>query len=269
VVTHEPALAERSGIETLYKFRPYDTVEHREWVRQILVEHRVYFSRSSELNDQDDLRPLLQLRQYPHDDETRRALLTDAEESWARRKVSPEDISKMRQRLLSMPLHDFNKEAMTRAHRRLDEEYWIFSLTTDRDCQRMWIEYADDERGLCIHFHAHERSPFGFSQQVMYRPTRPSTPYPFGDLSEREIAERATLTKTRRWAHESEYRWIRYPDVDYTGTGLRFEGRYAYFDPSALSGITVGRRMSPERVTAVLEIAEQHDPPLPIYQPRP
>jgi hypothetical protein len=196
VVTDEPVLAARSGIETLYKFRSYATAEHHEFVRQILVEHRVYFSRSSQLNDQDDLRPLLRLRQYPHDDETRRALLTDAEVSWARRHVSPEDMSKMRQRLLSMPLHDFNNGAMTRAHRRLDEEYWIFSLTTDRDCQRMWIEYADDERGLCIHFHAHEKSPFGFAQQVTYQPTRPSIPFPFGELSEHEIAKRATLTKT-------------------------------------------------------------------------
>jgi hypothetical protein len=46
----------------LYKFRAYDTDEHREWVRQILLENRVYFSRPSELNDPDDLRPIVRFR---------------------------------------------------------------------------------------------------------------------------------------------------------------------------------------------------------------
>ena len=51
------AFAARANVGALYKLRGYDTDERREWVRQILVEHRVYFSRSSQLNDADDLRP--------------------------------------------------------------------------------------------------------------------------------------------------------------------------------------------------------------------
>ena len=58
--THRFAVLD--GIETLYKFRPYTTDQDRRRVREILVDHKLYFARASQLNDAWDLQPDLRFR---------------------------------------------------------------------------------------------------------------------------------------------------------------------------------------------------------------
>jgi len=58
----EHRFAATEGVQTLYKFCPFSTAERRQWVRHILVEHKIYFARPSQLNDPYDLRPLVRLR---------------------------------------------------------------------------------------------------------------------------------------------------------------------------------------------------------------
>ncbi len=53
----------------------------------------------------------------------------------------------------------------------------------------------------------------------------------------------ATRTKTRRWHIEDEYRCIRYPEIDQSDFGLRFDRHHAYFPALAIAGVTVGRAM--------------------------
>lgn len=70
--------AARSGKTTLYKFRPYQTTQQREWVREIIQDHKVYFSRASQLNDPFDMSPRWEVI-------TREGLLAAAEAYWSRR----------------------------------------------------------------------------------------------------------------------------------------------------------------------------------------
>ena len=260
------------GIPTLYKFTPFDTMDRRKWVLEILrPPHRVYFARPSELNDDLDLRPLAHLRSGASESEIRSLLRAEAEDSWARQIPSPtaEQLARFRLRLATIDLLEFEREALERIHNRLENQYGILSLTRERDLIPMWDEYADKRRGLCIHFRVDSSSPFGFAQRVIYQRRRPALQLPLGDLSEREVADRALLTKTAdRWAQEREYRLVRFPETVYEDVGLRVDGRYGYFPGSVITGITVGTDMPEDDVALILRCANQYNPHLRVDRPR-
>jgi hypothetical protein len=81
--------------------------------------------------------------------------------------------------------------------------------------------------------------------------------------AENEIADLATLTKTTaRWDKEQEYRLIRYPGVDFSEAGLRFDGQHGHFPADSIMGITIGTDMPADHARIVFEYANQHKPPL-------
>ncbi len=258
--------AAQEGIRTLYKFRPYSTDEDRRRVHEILIDHKVYFARASQLNDKRDLRPQLRFRGST-EAETRQILLADAEQVWARRPppYSGHELQNLRERLATRSLEQLEQEALLRTHERLEDHYWILSLAASRDYVPMWDDYADRRRGLCIHFRSDGDSPFGLAQRVLYQREVPVLLVPLG--TEREVADRCTLTKTLRWQQEREYRLVRYPDVDFSDAHLRFDGQHAHFLTWAISGITVGPNMPVDDVRDLLKFADAHDPPLPIWRP--
>jgi hypothetical protein len=254
------------GIKTLYKFKAYATEQDKGRVREILLEHEIYFSRPSQLNDDRDLRPDLRFR-GASEAETRMLILRDAEVAWARRQptYSAEELTWLRNRLTQSSLADLERDALQRTHERLECEYWIFSLAASRDYISMWRDYGDHDRGLCIHFRSDGDSPFGAAQRVLYQATIPLLLVPLGD--EQEVADRATLTKTLKWSGEREYRLIRYPDVDLSDAHLHFDGQHARFPSWTITGITVGMKMPSQEVREVLELAESHQPKLPVWRP--
>ena len=74
------------------------------------------------------------------------------------------------------------------------------------------------------------------------------------------------LTKGKFWDYEEEYRWINYPDTDWSDVPIRFVGQHAYFAPNELTGITVGARMQESDVADILALASQHSPKLPVWR---
>ena len=266
----EHRFAATEGVQTLYKFCPFSTDERRQWVRHILVEHKIYFARPSQLNDPYDLRPLVRLRPALTERKLRDRLRTEAEQHWARQRPPPtvEQLAAFRSRLATMDLASFEREIIEKIHRRLDEHYRIFSLAAEHGAIHMWDEYADGRRGLCIHFRSDARSPFGFAQRVIYQTDRPELLVPFENMTERDVADHATLIKTRaRWEREVEYRLVRYPGLDYAEVGLRFDGDYGYFPTDVISGITVGTEMPEEDRAVIVAYANQHSPRLVVEVP--
>jgi hypothetical protein len=254
------------GVTTLYKFKAYATQQDKMRIREILVDHKIYFSRPSQLNDDRDLRPNLKFR-GTSEAETRALILHDAEAAWPRRQpaYSPEELTWLRHRLTHSSIEGLERDALQRTHERLEREYWIFSLAASRDYISMWRDYGDHDRGICIHFRSDGDSPFGAAQRVLYQADIPLLFVPLGD--EQEVADRSTLTKTLKWSGEREYRLIRYPDVDLSEAHLHFDGQRAQFPAWAITGITVGMKMPPTEVREILEIAESHEPPIPVWRP--
>jgi len=252
------------GVSTLYKFTPFDTPTRRRWVTEILQPpHRIYFASPSQLNDEFDLRPLMRLPSGIAERELRALLITDAERHWRGQSsvLTAEQIAMCRLRLTTIDMEKFERETEERAHRRIEEHHGVFSLACDLGRIEMWDEYADCRRGLCIHFRGDASSPFGYAQRVLYQAERPILPIPLPE--DLIVADRALLTKTAaRWEKECEYRLLLFPEAVYDDTGMRLGGRYGYFPPEAIVGITVGTDMPPFDVEFIASVARQLDPPL-------
>lgn len=251
--------AARRGKETLYKFRPFHTCEDRKRVREIVVKHKVYFSRASQINDPFDLSPRMAKI-------TREELIAGAERHFRRKPEMLANRDKILLHLTSCDLAEHVTEATHKARQRIEKGYSIFSLAGNRTHPMLWSHYAGGHTGLCIHFHSNERAIFGGAQEVKYNAQRPILPIQAFDGPEHEIYQRVLLTKGEFWAYEDEYRWILFPDIDWSGLSISFSGQHAKFAPSELSGITVGARMSKSVIANVLRMAAKHDPQLPVWR---
>lgn len=260
IMSQEHQFAGRSGKATLYKFRSFQTPEQRAFVREILVEHKVYFARSSQLNDPFDMSPKFE-------EFTRDGLLKAATAFWSRQPQGGGDEGRAQiehLRTCDLDKHTAIAEAKTRD--RMERGYPIFSLAGNRDHPMLWSHYGAGHTGLCIHFRSDEQSIFGMSLKVTYSNRRALIPTDIRSVSEQEIFERIALHKGEFWEYEDEYRWCHFPDTDYSDLPIRFNGQYAHFDAALLSGITVGVRMPDAHASDVLNLAGAHDPVLPVWR---
>ena len=236
-------------------------------MRDILERHRVYFARASELNDQDDLRPIIKIRPQPTDELKRAMILEAAEGHWAVQspRPTPAHIERNRQGLRTEPIADLERGMAERTWKRLDSHYPIFCLSTRRYSPRMWKVYADSAAGVCVHFSSVFPSPFALCQKVHYEPERAIVWVPLAE-SEREVARCATLVKTRRWRHESEFRFVRCPGVTFLEIDFHVSGQRGEFLPKCVTGVTIGRAMPKEATVEIFDMARCHNPPLPVWR---
>jgi hypothetical protein len=254
----EPRFATRNGKTLLFKFRPYSTKTDRAPVKEILVDHRVYFSRPSQLNDPFDMSPRFR--------KTTRKELIDAAKRYLDRKFAPPHEREGTLRYLEeCDLNDHMQGAEKHSRKRLETGYTVFSLAGNRDHPMLWSHYAAGHTGLCIHFRADEGSLMGGALEVTYDRLRPTLPFDLSELADIGVFTRLLLQKGEFWAYEDEYRWANYPTTDWTGIPIEFHGQHARFRPRELSGITLGARISDVNRKKLLRIAESHDPPLPVW----
>ncbi|MBK8760679.1 MAG: DUF2971 domain-containing protein [Sulfuritalea sp.] len=97
--------------------------------------------------------------------------------------------------------------------------YRVLCLSTHKDSERMWTEYAENHKGVSLRIQPSlaKDSKFQLFRPVIYREKRPPLYEDtlesidgalFGDHEVRikEIVERIIYTKTLAWQHEGEYR---------------------------------------------------------------
>lgn len=97
--------------------------------------------------------------------------------------------------------------------------YRVLCVTSHKDSERMWNEYADKHKGVSLRIEPNlaKDSKFQLFRPVTYREKRPplyedtlefSAGSLFGDHEARikKIVERIIYTKTLDWQHEGEYR---------------------------------------------------------------
>ncbi len=256
---HDHRLAAREGRTTLYKFRAYRSDDDRKWVREILVDHKIYFSRASQINDPFDLSPRVEIP-------TREELIAGAEGHFRRNPDKAARREQTMQHLASCDLAEYIDSVTERIRGRVEYGYSIFSLAGNRNHPMLWSHYANGHSGLCIHFRSDERSVFGAAMRVRYESKRPTLPIEVFSGPEREIFERVLLTKGDFWMYEEEYRWIRFPDTDWSDLPISFDGQHAHFHPGVLCGITVGARMPDSDIVEIIELAVRHNPQLPVWR---
>jgi hypothetical protein len=189
------------GFETmpLYKYQacPADDHERSEWVRQVFVEHQLFFASRTSFNDPFDCR-------VPSFLEIPGTILKRFVEEFVDRKfpnsAEAEKVERMA-RLMSV-------SALEGLRKGLQEEVdraGIVCFSKVRNDILMWAHYADKHRGLSLEFDGSDNCLFfGEAQPVEYEDY---TPIPLSEDKERQMT-RIILTKSRHWSYEQEYRII-------------------------------------------------------------
>lgn len=171
------------------------------WVKEILIEHRVYFRSRENLNDPGELRPK-SILQGP--DKAKRAYFRRLVDQFnlgnlspARRLLEADRMFRRYQRV-GMPQDLLHKEL---------GKIGVFCLSETVTDNQLWSHYADGHRGVAIEFDA-GAGLFVTAQKVLYVKSEPViNRLVDGDT----ILEKSVLTKSEDWQYEREWRVMARP----------------------------------------------------------
>jgi hypothetical protein len=226
----------------LYKYRSMNGTCF-EFLRDIILQNKLFFSTPAAFNDPFDCAPALSMkatdaefteylkgffrRKYPH---------LSPKERWQSIAAIVRDPSRNHR---SMTVSELLKKGFE------DISNWIgvLSLSEVADDILMWSHYADSHQGVCLRFSS-ETGWFREAQEVLYEDERPvvnlirDTP--------REYQEKAVLYKSVHWSYEKEWRVI---DHSIPGHGVH------NYDPAALDGIIIGTKTAENHISILKEWA--------------
>jgi hypothetical protein len=151
----------------------------------------------------------------------------------------------------------------------------ILCVTTNKDSQRMWSEYAEGHKGVVLRIEPNvaKDSKFQLFKPVIYREKRPPL-YDdtmefiagglFGNLEARvrSIMEKIIYAKTLKWQHECEYR-LAIP----LGKDEKPYDTLAYH-PEEITEMYLGVAMDEKDKHEIIAMAKAVNPAIAIYQAR-
>jgi Protein of unknown function (DUF2971) len=264
-VDMEPRLARVSDIDGLFKFRPYHA-EHRDRVKDILLNDRVYFSVAATFNDPFDPRPCFRVKSIDQVVARMREWMDKnpaACPTLEEREARLADLASKTPQQLEAILQTHNDQVRTR--------YPMYCLSANRGDILQWSHYANGHQGLCVHFD-NRSDPFGRAREVDYESEYPTIEWPMGTEKDKNIAlRRALLTKSTQWKYEREYRLIKFPPdapVEESHLGLHWHGNVAEIPPQSIVGVTVGAAMGLADQHEIVAICRGRPHPVPVYRAR-
>lgn len=232
----------------LYKYR---SLAQPKWVRELVVDQRLYFPKASALNDPFDCNPTFDTTATL---EERRRYLRGFVTRTMKGKPRPE-----RRRFESRIRGDMPTfiKTMTRSHAQTMENLGVYSLSAEPLDLLMWPHYADDHRGICVRFsmagllnEGHVPIPVTYAQQ---RPVvNPIIEEPEAS------AIRSIQTKALAWACEKEWRV-----VENMGGG-----KVVQLKRDVIDGVILGARITDENRAMVLEWVREAGRPIEVVQAR-
>lgn len=227
---------------SLYKYRSLSG-EQRNFTADIIIGNALWWSPASMLNDEFDCSPLpvLGRSRWGNELAMRKTLL-----------ISFPGISKTDRKALAKLQAGRPSQEFEAAMQKLIEDgrssIGVCSLSETAAEPRMWENYADSHRGICLRFDDDMTAPnamphFALAMRVTYQDERPKIRV-WGPDKGMEKMKRYILTKTRKWEYEQEWRLI---DGEFTGRRP--------FPSPALTGIIFGKDISDEDKAEVIQWA--------------
>lgn len=227
-----------------YKYSGVQGPERLEWLKAIILEHRIYFPKLSQLNDPADGRPRLALLRSQelvsyllgvfvarNPDSTSTDLQkARADIRWLIERNGPERIQ---------------RDLVGDLIKKLD--YCVYSLSKRYDNFGLWAKYADNHRGYCLEFAAE-----GFFGSSSYEVTyTENVPINITDPADREPY--FLFCKRPDWSNEEEVRIV-----------LRPLGcdPIVLIEPHWLKRIILGKDMPEDHRRAICDWARQRTPKL-------
>jgi Protein of unknown function (DUF2971) len=233
-------------------FYKYQSADHLDWLRPIILEDRIYVPLAAQLNDPNDCRPKLRSLS---EDEMVSFLRTDYIN---RHPVIELDAleahtARIRTDIQSRGIEWFNRE-LSEILNRLMEKFRVYSLTKRFDNLSLWAKYAADHTGYCLEFS--NEGPL-FAEHTMEVHYEDYAPFDVLNLETRDA--RFLVHKRPEWSNEEEVRLIRARDSDPPETRI---------DPRWLTRIILGKNMKEENRRQIREWAKLRQPELVVAQAR-
>ena len=261
-------LRSQSFPSVLYKFKAVD-IKKPHILEDIVVGSRLYLSSPELFNDPFDMKPRVTV------EGDLSSLLTKIKSLPAPSPQAKQDAIKRAQSIWQKHgwpgiSNEFKFQETTEA---LFRETGVFCFSTsckgsenDRASREsgprnnlMWSHYGDSHRGICLQFQV-----FSYPL-ILHRLVRVSYSDSFPEINwispafEQECLYAAT-NKHSRWSYENEWRQVQ----------LNSAGSYLHFEPSFLSGIILGAKISESSIGEITRILGRRDqmglPPLKKYR---
>lgn len=217
------------------KVYKYGSFQNSEYLREILLEDKLYCCSPLDFNDPFDCRPKVVIgRTRAEMIETKKVI----EKVLLERRNYNREERRRESRLILQRIIDHGD--LTETYNLLLSRKGVYCLTTKNDNLLMWAHYGDKHRGYCLEFSTEpENSFFSGAQPVGYEIEYPTIK--LFNLREVDYGKEAFLTKSVDWEYEDEWR------LTSVKTG------HINFPPEKLLSIILGCKVSETHVEQVIE----------------
>lgn len=261
---HAPTTRDLLADKRLYKFRSLADETQKQRLRDIILGHRIRFSRTSELKDPVEGKPIYKLGNWAS--ESYRLMF--AEWAWHAQKhvlTSPPRDAFLKW-ILAQPrqVHEQHVASINADNHAAIEDKWrVLSLSATPTHDLMWSHYADGQKGVALVFDA-SHGEFALAYKVAYTPERIPLDITSQDLT--AVLHATLLSKRESWAYEQEFRCIA-PEPWEPDT-LRLDAQFLRFAPAQLLGVILGAKASPDNEAEVGAWAAERGAALTLWKAR-
>jgi hypothetical protein len=233
----------------LYKYRALSTGQDLEWVKDILLNNRLYFPTRLGFNDPFDSR--IHFDWESTEDQWRKRLEND----FAKQPLPPEFEGRhvdYVEALLQKGMISVLEKRGGPTHDQIVDKYRILSLCESPKDILMWSHYGSCHSGICLEFKVSKESPFSKVRAVEYAKEYPKVKVA---LADRETEIKALLTKAKVWKYEKEWRAVRDQASEYYP-----------FPKECLSGVILGCQIDPTNKPLIKEWLSMRLSPVMLYE---
>jgi len=239
----------------LYKYRSMSTEREQEWVRDILLNNRLFFPTRLSFNDPFDCRIPMSSEGVTPDDLEKKLLEVYSRNppihwgsSW---KGQPKEFVKALREdgsIKQVLAGDLLRKA---AETRLDN-LRVLCVCEKPDGVLMWSHYAKNHEGVCLEFRVLKGTYFDGAISVIYANDYPKLKVTIGT---KELADGMVRTKATHWAYESEWRILNL-DVP----------PFHNYPKECLSGVIIGCQISAPNENLIIEWLSERSSPTTLYR---
>lgn len=232
-------------------FYKYRTTSNKQFLREIFVEHKLYFARPSDFNDPFDCRFSNEFKGTQSEMD---AYINRTTKDKLKRLGLPRSERRGLRKEYRASLRGKNKKIETEIEERLVswiETFGVLSLSKAPDEILMWSHYADCHRGICLEFLDDPNDRFfGKALPVDYSEHYPVINHVKDNNDQR--LRKSLLTKAKRWEYEKEHRIIHnLIEGEPTGRGARV------FPKDQMTGVIFGCNAPETTVSEVRSLSKE------------
>jgi hypothetical protein len=231
------------GHRRLYHYQNFNA----NYLREVIVDGVIYFSKPSDFNDPWDCRPWFDFQCLSDPEMLERHVQWYLEVSKKHRPdVTSEhlaqtaDVFRRDPNFLGTKIREIS-EAMARA---IDAQYRVYCLSSKADCELMWSHYASKHQAVCLEF-AVRNNLFCSALQIQYANSYPR--FLMADFSDNDQHLAPLLAKSAAWSYENEFRLISDESGDPRETIVTVGGKKS-IPHMSLTAVILGCQVPPSRV---------------------